>query len=651
MAQETELLIEVSNDGITWTALDTKTTGSVSYNHTGLTGSSHKYYRVKAIGDGVTTSDSTYSDVVDATSSFCAEYQAVLTYAVANSIGTPTFIQNVKNDVIVRQLIKLGKWTSFDVFYYFKQETGTPYEFMTLNWRNPANFRLLNGGANAVSFVGGSGFKVAGSNNQYFNTQFNPSLHSVNFLTGNNSVIFSVFDQPTTYATVVRRFGATSVATNQFSSFSSSSGTISIKHFETIDGTSYNYTQANVNSHYQSSSLSGVKRLFMNGVEIQSLSTYTPTGVINATMDLFGTHYLGNHERSEGMVGLKYFALGSALMYNDRNIYKILNSTYTFLNTSPLGSLKFTTAGIALPSIYFPQIVRSSKFPTVTTTKKYIVLYSTDHSPSETSTPNAANGAIAWGECDHPNLSGFVERGVIISGYGSETPNLELVSADPDGQTVHLYYHPGTTHPDSGGLQQTRLITTTGGLLHTATWTDRGKVLGITAYETANYAQVHTGYLVTFKQPDNSFVGVHVVQGWNSNTATGIPKMGISTSINGRSWTRINESIDQTSYMPYFRQFHITRAFYFTRNATQYSVACDTPFDFDWTKTYISIARCDGNFNPLELLGNISAVDSGNGCGNAGFYIDDDSPDVLHIYYIMNKTDLYYTTWDLTNLD
>jgi hypothetical protein len=268
----------------------------------------------------------------------------------------------------------------------------------------------------------------------------------------------------------------------------------------------------------------------------------------------------------------------------------------------------------------------------------------------EGSTPIPANGAICWGECDLLNLSGFIERGMIIAGYGSETPHLELSPDDPDGQTVHLYYHPGTPHPDSGGIQQTRLLTTTGGFLHTATWVDRGKVLGITAYETAN-PTVHTGYLVTFPQIDGTLVGVHVTKGADFPTASGTTKVGVSTSATGRSWTRINENIGGTAFMPYFRQFHITRAFFFVRGGVQYALGCNNTYSFDWTEVFIGIAQCDGNYSLVSYLGNISTQNSGNGCTNASFYIDDDSPDVLHIYYTVSKTSMRYTTYDLKNLD
>lgn len=648
--EETGILIEVSNDGVTWAELTTLPKNSVSYIHSGLGSAELKYYRAKALGNEMTTSDSEYSSVVSATASFCTEYQDVLDYAVSNSIGVPSFSQNIINDVIIRQLLKMGKWTSFDVFYYFQQETGTPYEFMTLNWRNPTNFRLLNAGANNVSFVGGSGFKVAGSNNQYFNTQFNPFLHSVNYLSGNSSVIFSVFDQPATFSNVVRYFGAASAATNQTSSFQAVSGQISVKHYEPSDGLSYDFVQADVNSHRQSSQLGTLKRLFINGASIDSETIVEPTGVVNTNMYLFATHYVGANEPSEGEVGLKYFALGSALLYNDRDIYKILNQTYTFENSSPNGSIGFTTASSALPSLYFPQIARASKFPTISTSKKYIVLYSTDHANDTSGVSAPENGAICWGECDHLNLDGFIERGVIIAGYGSETPNLELSPDDPDGETVHLYYHPGTPHPDSGGIQQTRLLTRTGGSLSSPGWTDRGKVLGVTSYET-EHPTVHTGYLVTFPQEDGTFVGVHVTKGWDSSTPDGVSKVGVSTSPTGRTWTRVNEDIGGRSFMPYFRQFHINRAFFFVRNGIQYALGCNTLLNFDFTQTYIGISQCDGNYNLVSFLGNISTEGSGNGCTNAGFYIDEDNVDVLHIYYVMNKTSLYYTTYDLTNLD
>lgn len=73
MAQESNYIVEVSDNGTTgWTQLAELAAGTTSYSHTGLTAGTTRYYRVKAKGNGTTTSDSAYSSVASATTNAAA---------------------------------------------------------------------------------------------------------------------------------------------------------------------------------------------------------------------------------------------------------------------------------------------------------------------------------------------------------------------------------------------------------------------------------------------------------------------------------------------------------------------------------------------------------------------------------------------------
>lgn len=64
VANESSYLIEVSLDGSTaWTTLTSPAAGATSYTHSGLSAGDLRYYRIKAVGDGVSYLDSTYSSV------------------------------------------------------------------------------------------------------------------------------------------------------------------------------------------------------------------------------------------------------------------------------------------------------------------------------------------------------------------------------------------------------------------------------------------------------------------------------------------------------------------------------------------------------------------------------------------------------------
>src|SRR5690606_35158952 len=158
----------------------------------------------------------------------------------------------------------------------------------------------------------------------------------------------------------------------------------------------------------------------------------------------------------------------------------------------------------------------------IITTKPYFVIYSSDHSTT--------GGGIAWAECDDVYFNGFVERGLIISGNQAETPWLVRIPTSASGlttDTIFLYYHTVMGEPGNDNKQQTRLITSTGGLLDTATWTDRGRLVGIYSDD------VHTGYCRVFRRDDGTYLANHLTVGGAS------PKTYISESTDGLAFTRL----------------------------------------------------------------------------------------------------------------
>ena len=253
-------------------------------------------------------------------------------------------------------------------------------------------------------------------------------------------------------------------------------------------------------------------------------------------------------------------------------------------------------------------------------------------------------GGVYWAECDDLELTNFVERGVIVIGYQAEAAFIYLKSNDIDGDIIHLTYHPNDTFP-SESYQQTRLLTCTGGLLHTATWTDRGKVLGlISPPGTEN----HTGYLIVETLGASSLVGIHTTKG-STTTPSPPNRQGKSTDTDGRAYTRISSDLDMTSYMPYKRYQHHMGGKFFDRGGTQYLVTRQLTYDNDFENQRLSIFGCDGDYVVTSFIGNISIPDGGNGIRTANYYLDGDT---LHIYYnTATKTEIFHTTWNLTNLD
>lgn len=169
--------------------------------------------------------------------------------------------------------------------------------------------------------------------------------------------------------------------------------------------------------------------------------------------------------------------------------------------TQAVAPLAFQVSQTPDTSIHWPLIYKSSEWPEVTTTKDYFIIWSTAHSGSA--------GGLYWGEMDAPDMSGFVYNGLIISGDQAETPQLVRVpvakSGLPAGEELFLFYHTDASETGNGGIQQTRLQTSTGGVLHTATWNDRGRPMGLQA------GWDHTGYCRVFYRPNSDdYIAFHL---------------------------------------------------------------------------------------------------------------------------------------------
>jgi hypothetical protein len=665
MAQEKNILIQVSDDGATWTDLITLSKGTVSYRNEGLTLATTKYYRTIAKGDGVNTLDSDPSAAVSVASGFVQRYQDVLDKATTDGVGHPSFTQNLINDLIVRNLIQEGYLHESDktqdelvYLYYGEQEAGTPYEFITYNWVDPTKHRLTNLGANNVDFTAGQGFSVTGGNDQYFNMNFVPSTDHVRGGANNSAVVFKLFNVPTTYVNPIRIIGVEG-GTYDTNILQSSNGALTTRFYEDGRNSPSTITQSEINSHWQITKFDNSKnqRIFKNGSFLKTSDATTgwsSNGLPTDSIHMFGYNGGGGtHYPSEGGFGIGYLAKGTAMLYMDNLLYRILNKTYTFKESAPAGVSRLTVATSVLPSLYMPHVRRADDFPDgliTGLTKKYIIIYSTDHAGYG----DGLDGGIAWGQADYPNLSDFEDMGIILQNTNDpETPHLEYVPNDPDGKPLHLYFHTGLDDTRNGsGNQQTWLWKTAGGsLTNPSIWTEVQHPLGLRS--DLGVTENHTGYLVTFLQDDGSWIGVHSTRNWQANTISGIPKIGISTApSSGTPWTRQTSEIEITSFMPYYHQFHHSRYLFFTRNTIQYCAGSFAQLDFDFDKSRICICQCDGNYNPTTFLGNISDVDSGNGATNCSFYIDEvNAPDTLNIYYTIGRTTLYHTTWDLKNLD
>jgi hypothetical protein len=292
-------------------------------------------------------------------------------------------------------------------------------------------------------------------------------------------------------------------------------------------------------------------------------------------------------------------------------------------------SVVINESALSVPSVMWFKPYLASDYPEITCDKKYFFIYSTDHS--------TGSGEIWWGKGDKLDGSDFIEQGIIISGYQSETPTLLRIPECGDSEVIHLFYHTADTDPSNNGKQQTHLITTSGGVLNSATWTQRGLVLG--------GSESHTGYYDLYKKKDGTYKGVHLQSG-------GTPQTYIfSSTTNGRTFTR-NELFDRLIFLQDAnRQFKAVSGGIFKRLDIFWAIMNVVPTDFNGN-SYFCLVRLDDNFQPIQFCGYLN---NGNGVpivlnkmyGDCRVYIEGNK---AYIYWKESGGDIYYATYDLDYL-
>jgi hypothetical protein len=135
VANESSYQIEKSSDGVTgWVVIASPASGSTSYSNTGLAAGETFFYRIKAIGDGETYSDSAYStasattedagdvtaptftfDPVNGSSTFPVNGQITITAneAIRNADGSEITDANVEDVITLKQTNSGGSDISF----------------------------------------------------------------------------------------------------------------------------------------------------------------------------------------------------------------------------------------------------------------------------------------------------------------------------------------------------------------------------------------------------------------------------------------------------------------------------------------------------------------------------------------------------------
>lgn len=170
VANESSYKLEWSPNGTSgWTQIGgTIAANTTTYNHTSLTASTHYYYRVSAIGDGVTYSDSGYGTDDDTTNTagYDTDAQTVITAIEATDAGALSTGQKNAINARILALKAQSKWTDLVAYYGYIGGTAASH---AINWKNPGTYDITwQGGithsATGVLFNGTTGCGDTGIN-------------------------------------------------------------------------------------------------------------------------------------------------------------------------------------------------------------------------------------------------------------------------------------------------------------------------------------------------------------------------------------------------------------------------------------------------------------------------------------------------------
>lgn len=295
-------------------------------------------------------------------------------------------------------------------------------------------------------------------------------------------------------------------------------------------------------------------------------------------------------------------------------------------------ALNNATAFSGTPMVMWFKPYLASLFPEITCDKTYIFLYSTDHKTSNI-------GGIYWGKGNNLNCSDFVEQGLIIDVYQAESPQLVRIPSSicGDSDVIHLYYHTNTSDPTNSSRQQSHLITTAGGLLHTTTWTQRGLILGGT--------EAHTGYLKVYEKGISTYQGIHILAG-------GVPQeYGFSASTTGRLYTRINE-FNRTFYLPIGFQYKpVTGIFIIDLYNNNWYIGNVVPVDFVGDTTFCLI-KLNANLQPKQFCINLNnnvgiPIVIEKSYGDLEVYIENS---IAYLYWTDGVGSVKFAKYNLSNL-
>ena len=305
------------------------------------------------------------------------------------------------------------------------------------------------------------------------------------------------------------------------------------------------------------------------------------------------------------------------------------------------GAVVLDVTDVTPGSLYWFVPYRAADFPEVDAgLNAYFALYSTDH--------DNGNGGIYWGTFSNPDLSDFTEQGLIWdasdSGGSNDQTETPCLVRNPDDATrpLYLFFHEEDNGTNYGGLtaQQTRLITSAGGILHSATWVDEGAVMPHSA------SSPHTGYQHVVRRGTGDWVS------WGLDQGGASASFAFRTSSDGKSWAIDTEPLPNTAHLPLdpHDKYQLSSFGWIGRQGnTRYlltGIVNDGAFGGSASRGRIGLALfpTDVSFGePFFVLVDMEHDDTGSETDNLRSVFAMQEGETLHAYY-QTDNNIFYAT-------
>lgn len=149
--------------------------------------------------------------ILGVSNAFHPFYKAVLDRAVSLGYTLPSYPQQIKQNRMVTEFVRLNIWTKYDLLYIFATDGDS--NFSTINWKTPASYQCSP--VNSPTFTTNQGWAGNGTSS-YLNTTWDPFNNRVNWQQYDCS--FGGYVNTVSSANTSAQFGAND-ATNTNSSY------------------------------------------------------------------------------------------------------------------------------------------------------------------------------------------------------------------------------------------------------------------------------------------------------------------------------------------------------------------------------------------------------------------------------------------------